>query len=180
VERKNSLVAVTTWVKLLTQAVVAGALISCVSHEQEDGPRELSWEDLVPKSQTFSPEKAQFESLHSSSFVPEQYIGSVVPELDGQRVKISAFIVPLDGDNGSLSELMLVPYFGACIHVPPPPTNQIIYFESDTNVVNVDGLDLRMPVVATGTLFTEKTAHAVAQVGYRMSIESVKKHKLNY
>jgi hypothetical protein len=53
---------------------------------------------------------------------------TVNKELQGQSVKLPGFIVPLDvGKDGTVSEFFLVPYFGACIHVPPPPPNQIVY-----------------------------------------------------
>jgi uncharacterized protein len=53
---------------------------------------------------------------------------SVNKQLDGASVKIPGFIVPLDiGKDGLVSEFFLVPYFGACIHVPPPPPNQIVF-----------------------------------------------------
>ena len=51
----------------------------------------------------------------------------VVEALDGRRVRIPGFAVPLDGDAETVSEMLLVPYFGACIHVPPPPSNQIVH-----------------------------------------------------
>ncbi len=54
-------------------------------------------------------------------------VGSVRQELNGSQVKIPGFVVPLEGDEEKITEFLLVPYFGACIHVPPPPPNQIIY-----------------------------------------------------
>ena len=48
--------------------------------------------------------------------------------LNGQYVKLPGYVVPLESDAGGLlSEFLLVPYYGACIHVPPPPSNQIVY-----------------------------------------------------
>ena len=53
---------------------------------------------------------------------------TVNSELDGQRIMLPGFVVPLERDaDGLLNEFFLVPYFGACIHVPPPPPNQIVY-----------------------------------------------------
>jgi len=48
--------------------------------------------------------------------------------LIGKSIKIPGFAVPLEGDDGFeyIDEFLLVPYFGACIHVPPPPPNQVI------------------------------------------------------
>lgn len=47
--------------------------------------------------------------------------------LDGKRVEIAAFIVPLEDDMQESDEFLLVPYFGACVHTPPPPPNQMVY-----------------------------------------------------
>ena len=48
-------------------------------------------------------------------------------ELDGAKVKMSGYVVPLDTQRGQAREILLVPYFGACIHMPPPPANQIVH-----------------------------------------------------
>ena len=54
----------------------------------------------------------------------------IIQELDGKAAKIPGFIVPLEFDDDQvITEFFLVPYFGACIHVPPPPPNQIIYIK---------------------------------------------------
>lgn len=52
----------------------------------------------------------------------------VRPELDNTNIRLAGYIVPIDfDDNDVITSFFLVPYFGACIHVPPPPPNQIIY-----------------------------------------------------
>jgi hypothetical protein len=49
------------------------------------------------------------------------------PALDGQASASRAIVVPLEEDKDGLKEFLLVPYFGACVHSPPPPANQIIH-----------------------------------------------------
>ena len=51
---------------------------------------------------------------------------AVVPELDGQRVKLPGYLLPLEFEEKKVTEFLLVPWFGACIHTPPPPPNQIV------------------------------------------------------
>ncbi|MEP9398630.1 DUF3299 domain-containing protein [Mesorhizobium sp. KR2-14] len=51
---------------------------------------------------------------------------------DGERVAIAGYLLPLDFDPAGATEFLLVPYFGACIHEPPPPPNQVIYLKSST------------------------------------------------
>jgi len=50
-------------------------------------------------------------------------------KLDGQIVRMPGFVVPLEDYVESASEFLLVPYYGACVHVPPPPPNQMVYVE---------------------------------------------------
>ena len=47
-----------------------------------------------------------------------------------QKIRISGYFVPLDANRDKYREFLLVPYFGACIHSPPPPANQIIVIKS--------------------------------------------------
>ena len=73
-----------------------------------------------------------------------------IRELMGKPIKIPGFAVPLEGDDGFeyVKEFLLVPTFGACIHVPPPPPNQVIlvildkpvYFEKLMYAVWVSGI----------------------------------------
>ena len=50
-------------------------------------------------------------------------------KLDGQMVRIPGFVVPLDDFQEEGAEFLLVPYYGACVHTPPPPPNQIVMVE---------------------------------------------------
>ena len=50
-----------------------------------------------------------------------------VHELDGKIVRIPGYALPLEHAGTGVTEMLLVPYVGACIHVPPPPANQTLY-----------------------------------------------------
>ncbi len=52
---------------------------------------------------------------------------SVVTELDGEQIRMPGFALPLEYSNKKITEFLLVPWVGACIHTPPPPPNQIVY-----------------------------------------------------
>src|SRR5688572_17334443 len=54
-------------------------------------------------------------------------MSATLKELDGKRVKVPGYMVPLDDSARGVSEYILVPYYGACIHTPPPPPNQMVY-----------------------------------------------------
>lgn len=57
----------------------------------------------------------------------------MVDELNGQQVRIPGYLLPLEVSSKKVSDFLLVPSIGACIHVPPPPPNQIIYVKVDQN-----------------------------------------------
>ncbi|MCU0759350.1 MAG: DUF3299 domain-containing protein [Steroidobacteraceae bacterium] len=98
---------------------------------------ELDWEELVPqdarsKFAGAGPPPPIHDYLGEGGMAAAQPMDfSVNEQLDGVDVKLPGFIVPLDvGKDGLVSEFFLVPYFGACIHVPPPPPNQIVYVKT--------------------------------------------------
>lgn len=55
---------------------------------------------------------------------------STIKDLDGKRVAIAGYLLPLDFNEAGTTEFLLVPYIGACIHVPPPPPNQVVYVKA--------------------------------------------------
>ncbi len=91
----------------------------------------------------------------------------IVPNLNNQLVKIAGFIVPLDFDfdTETFQNFLLVPYFGACIHTPPPPSNQIVYIVSKL-ALNQEWLDYA--VWAKGVLSTESKDSQQGFAGYSM------------
>ena len=94
----------------------------------------------------------------------------VVQALDGKRVHIGGYVVPLDFDATRIKEFLLVPFVGACIHVPPPPANQIVYVKAE------HGLEVRGifdPVWVTGTLKVTPAFTGLAEAGYSLDAEKV-------
>lgn len=89
----------------------------------------------------------------------------VVPEMAGKMIKIPGFVVPVEGEGQKVYSFFLVPYFGACIHVPPPPSNQIIYVSYEPGV-NLSSL--YDAVWITGKIRIETTNHELATSGYAM------------
>ena len=101
----------------------------------------------------------------------------VVEALDGQMVKLPGYIVPLDmTDEGRVIEFLLVPYFGACIHVPPPPSNQIVHATSELGV-RVEAL--YEPFWIEGPMRVEHASSELAEAGYRMQAQKIYPYELN-
>ena len=94
----------------------------------------------------------------------------VVSDLNGKRVKLGGYVVPLDFEATTIKEFLLVPFVGACIHVPPPPANQIVYVKSENGFQIAGQFD---PVWVTGTIKTETAFTGLADAGYSLYAESV-------
>ncbi|MBD0786669.1 DUF3299 domain-containing protein [Vibrio sp. Y2-5] len=131
----------------------------------------LDWIDLIPESErnaALLPNKAPLN--HDSDTPPQNMAGGFRDDLDGKQVRIPGFVIPLEGDDKVVTELLLVPYFGACIHVPPPPPNQILYVKFDKGVP-IQGLwDV---VYIVGTLNVEMVESDLGQAGYLINGVSV-------
>lgn len=99
---------------------------------------ELQWDDLMPAD--WDP-MAAFRGLNIAELKDDDPKAQkaldsmrqawnnapVNPALAGRKVRIPGFAIPVEQSEKGVDELLLVPYFGACIHTPPPPANQIIH-----------------------------------------------------
>ena len=145
----------------------------------QDDVRELEWEDLMPEDwdpfsgldallsddvQNLADDSAQAETL-MNAYREAVRSAPVVGELDGRQVRLPGFVVPLDFQEMETSEFLLVPYFGACIHVPPPPSNQIVYVRT---VAGYPLEELFDPVWVTGVIRTQAHLNEIGDAGYTM------------
>lgn len=155
-------------------------------------PLELQWSQLMPpappkprsflsgRTGSFDLNSVPDDGLPAPEYVPEGRWMSgprkprgpapVVESLDGKRVHIGGYVVPLDFDATTVKEFLLVPFVGACIHVPPPPPNQIIYVKAENGFDVQGSFD---PVYITGTLKVTMTATGLADTGYSIDAEKV-------
>ena len=99
---------------------------------------------------------------------------AVVKDLDGKRVRIGGYVVPLDFEATNVKEFLLVPFVGACIHVPPPPPNQIIYVKTAKGFDVEGSFD---PVYVTGTLKVASQYTGLAETGYSLDADKVETRK---
>ena len=148
-----------------------------------DAVRELDWDALIPEDYRAEKIFEQFgdiDELADDDPRTEELMKAlekawseapIVPSLDGQKVKLPGFVVPLEGDGKQLSEFLLVPYYGACIHVPPPPANQTVH-------VTVPAGDAKIrqafdTVWVTGTMRAKTFSNDLATAGYHIEADSV-------
>ena len=105
-----------------------------------------------------------------NQFIGHKMSAPVVGELNNQHVRLPGFVVPMGFDGTAVTEFLLVPYVGACIHVPPPPSNQIVYVKSETAYPINQLFD---PVWVTGTLKTEMFLNELGDAGYTLQASAI-------
>jgi len=135
--------------------------------------RTLNWDELMPAD--WDPMKA-LKGLDLSKMddadpraikVLEQVRDTwndapVIPALNGARIEIPGFVVPLDVDTESVKEFLLVPYFCACIHVPPPPSNQVLHVITPKNATKEQKKALKNAVLQYGALSVSGTLEVIS------------------
>lgn len=94
---------------------------------------DLDWLELLPENERAKGVAAAPPPGHNflddgGAAMAQEMSFAVNPAVNGLLVKVPGFVVPLDLDaKGQVTEFFLVPYYGACIHYPPPPPNQVAY-----------------------------------------------------
>jgi hypothetical protein len=140
----------------------------------------MEWKNLIPKDAfaQMALEKSKMGQVdHEGNLTLSQAgFGPVDVSLDGQDIKIAGFVVPLDGTDTHVSEFLLVPYFGACTHLPPPPANQIIYVKADP-AVPID--DLMDAVWVSGKLTAKQINYEGIEVGYKMTLGHAEAYQIS-
>ncbi|MHC5349207.1 DUF3299 domain-containing protein [Metapseudomonas furukawaii] len=143
--------------------------------------RELTWSEMIPEGAPPPPPPAPIHDLSQLGDTLNAEAGPaagqqspaapVVESLNGQEVKLPGYIVPLDvTEEGRVTEFLLVPYFGACIHVPPPPSNQIVHVRSELGVL-MDAL--YQPFWIEGPMQVKPSSSELAEAGYQMEASKI-------
>ncbi len=157
-----------------------------------DKPLDLGWSDLMPADynpealvEKFAKELQKLESLPDGSPEGIEIIQRIqievdnIPtneELDEKWVQLPGFIAPLKTQNALINRFLLVPYFGACIHVPPPPVNQTVLVEMPPGKgIRLDQVDY--PFLITGKMRLIKTSTDIGNAGYAINAISATIHK---
>lgn len=144
--------------------------------------RELSWDDLIPADWQPEALMEEYDAENLSDDDPRAQElmdrlqalwaeAPVVEALDGRTVRLPGFVVPLEVDATSTREFLLVPYFGACIHVPPPPANQTILVTTPDAQPYEGGLF--DTVWVEGRMRVEPFSDELGDAGYRIEEASV-------
>lgn len=142
------------------------------------GVRTLNWDELIPagwdpgKELKLDP-KAMRSALEGGEAEQQMMrqlrevwdAAPTRPELEGLTVRMPGYVVPLDGHDGRIREFLLVPYFGACIHSPPPPANQIVH----VHLPQPQALRTMDTVWVTGRMLRQRGDNEMGVSGYALT-----------
>ena len=131
-------------------------LMASFNFAHAEKAKTIKWDDLLPEMN-----------------IPKDGLRK---ELDGQKVRLPGFITPLEADMEKklITEFLLVPYFGACIHVPPPPVNQIVHVKKPKEFeINL----AYGPVWIEGIIKVGEVKSDIATSGYSMEEATVTEYK---
>jgi hypothetical protein len=149
----------------------------------DDGFQAMRWADLVPAGWNAAAQIRPLQEQHRNladddpraraSLAKIRDVLDAAPadaSLDGRRVRLPGYVVPLGGLAGGTTEFLLVPYFGACLHTPPPPSNQVVHVALSAPSHTLAAMEA---VWVRGTLSVGRHESAMAVSGYRLLQASI-------
>lgn len=151
------------------------------SSKTVDGYKETAWEALLPANwDPMAPIKAlNVNELKDSDPKAIEAMDKAMKfwaeaptndSINGQSIRIPGFVVVLENNNQTTNEFLLVPYFGACIHTPPPPANQIIHVKTNKPIAHLKTMDT---VWIHGKITIERSDTSMGKSGYNMQAVKV-------
>jgi hypothetical protein len=133
---------------------------------------DLTWPDLIPPGNSTLPPELRGLVAHEAAALasPLPQSSAVRSDWNGRMVRLPGYVIPLDYAGTGVTTFMLVPYVGACIHVPPPPANQLVLVTTERPF---ESTGLFEAVTVTGTFATASAATELADVGYAIAAQSI-------
>jgi hypothetical protein len=153
--------------------------------------KEISWDDLISEKWVkemqaemtlmgrlgFLEDGTEAANKAMSKLRDKWNAAPIVNTYLNQRVRLPGYVVPLDGERHLRREFLLVPYFGACIHYPPPPANQMMLVQPTANS-RIRAVPESMAAVRVeGTLREARLATSQGVAGYILEAESVRPYE---
>ena len=136
-------------------------------------PREISWDDLIPPGVPYADIIGEGEINEATDTwrpIFDENATKLNILLNGENIRLPGFIVPLEQGSEGVTEFVLVPYAGACIHTPPPPPNQLILVRAIDPWPTDNIWD---PVWVEGKISTQLMTTEVAETGYAMTADKI-------
>lgn len=200
---KHTLVLVAGVVAMLALVIWLAMLSGLISLPQQDAAQTevesdkespaltLQWPDLIPSG--YNPDDIYLEAQRQYNIDELQdddprvvevmkkmealaKASPIKEDLNDKRVRLPGYVVPLETDGKQATEFLLVPYFGACVHVPPPPANQTVH------VITKDPQGARISklfeiVWVEGVIKTERFSSELADAGYVITASKVEPYE---
>lgn len=138
---------------------------------------DLTWNDLLPKDDTAIPNELRGVIQHDDApLISQQPVSDGVrTDWNGKIVRLPGFIVPIDYSGTGVVAFILVPFVGACVHVPPPPANQLVFVTTQTPY---EFAGLFEPVSVVGMFGVSSMSTQLAEIGYALSADRIEPYRL--
>ena len=139
--------------------------------------REITWDDLIPPGVPYSEIIGEGEMDEQNDIwnpIYDENATKLNTELDGVSVKLPGYIIPLDTGAEGMTSFVLVPYVGACIHVPPPPPNQLVFVTTATPWPSDNLWDA---IRVYGRLSAKLQSTDIAEIGYEIVAETIEAYE---
>lgn len=164
----------------IADVVKADSKAAAQPNEAEAAYQDMMWDDLVPEG--FQPSKilaryqARIQEAKEGSPEERELYKQVMGEfnnaganqaLSGKKIRIPGYVAPLDTSGEMVGDFLLVPYYGSCIHSPPPPAHQTVMVTPGAGT-SVALEDTYLPVWVTGEITVEKVDTKLATAGYQI------------
>lgn len=151
------------------------------------GVQEIGWEELLPEGEEerlAQLYQQQMAMLYAGGPIAEGsaadqmiQIGTfnTVADLNEKKVRIPGYTVPFEfGANAEIREFLLVPYYGACLHAPPPPPNQTVFAITEEPIKL---RNLAQAVWIEGTIYTQIQESELADAAYTIRVDNVETYE---
>ena len=162
---------------------------SVINTIERKAAKTITWRDLEPAD--FDPQAVfdryapQLEAFEDGDLAAVPIYDKIMEELNnapvnaeikGDWIRLPGFIAPLEVRDGAVWEFLLVPYFGACIHVPPPPVNQTVF------VTVAEGQEIPadtayMPIWVSGQMNVERLDKEIGVAGYAIEAAMIEPYE---
>ena len=153
-----------------------GALAAMPQVAQAEDYIDLEWADLVPAGQPAPPPIIPELLQHDQASLLGQQPSShgVRTDWNGQVVRLPGFILPINYLGKGVTAFILAPFVGACVHVPPPPANQLVFVTTNDPY---ESTGLYEPVNVIGMFGTASMSTQLADISYALSADKIVPYK---
>ena len=152
---------------------LAGAAMFAPTTHLAAAPRRVTWDMLIPPGVPYSEiiGEGELDEINDTwNPIFDANATKVNEDLSDAYIRMPGYIVPLELTAAGTTTFILVPYVGACVHVPPPPPNQLVYTTIDKPWPIDDPWNA---VWVTGTMQTKLQSTTIARTGYALVADEI-------